>query len=422
MFSRDSWGEILQMLTANMFRTMLTAFGVCWGIFILMVLLAAGRGLENGVKQGFGNIATNTLYLWGQSTVKPYKGLPEGRMCSFILGDIQSLEKQVSGIKYISPRNQLGNSGTGQGNLQRRLKSSNANIFGDYPEIIHQNSIKVTSGRFLNYGDIQSNRKVAVISEEVLRELYDKAENPLGSYIKVQGMNFLVIGTSLRKSKTGNSRQSRQEIYIPFTTFGKAFNSGEKVGWFAITAQDQISVTSLKPQILQILKERRTIHPKDDHAIGNFDLYKEFNKINSLFIVLKIVAFFVGFLMLISGIIGVSNNMLIIVKERTNEFGIRRALGATPAMIRSQIILESIILTMISGMVGVIFGTVLIYLINLWQQMQPKDTEMMFVNPEVSVLSVLVALGVLIFSGVLAGILPAQTAINIKPIDALRFE
>ncbi len=420
MFSRDRWSEILEALTANWFRTVLTAFGVLWGIFILVILLAAGKGLENGVKQGFSGIATNTMFMWTQVASKPYKGMPKGRRFSYDMDDVTAIKDQVPGLKFVSPRNQLGGFG-GANNVTRGLKSGAFNVYGDFPEIIQQEPMDITSGRFINYSDINEKRKVAIIGEGVQTALYETGEDPLGTYIKVNGVNFMVIGTYKKKSQGGDREEGQKQIFVPFTAFSQAFNRGNKVGWMAITAKDGNSITKLKSNIFDIVKSRHIIHPEDDRAIGNFDLYQEYSKVNGLFIALKAVAYFVGVLVLLSGIIGISNIMLIVVKERTNEIGVRRALGATPWSIRGQILLESIFLTIISGMAGIILATGVIWLVNL--QLSNMDTsEMMFLNPSVNLGVVMIALAILIISGLLAGLIPAQQAIKVKPVDALRTE
>lgn len=421
MFSRDNWSEIIEALSSNWFRTLLTAFGVMWGIFILVILLAAGKGLENGVKQGFGGIATNTMFMWTQTASKPYKGMPKGRRYDFKRADVEAIKQNVPDLRFVSPRNQLGGFG-GANNVVRGLKTGAFNVYGDYPEVIQQEPMDITSGRFINYSDINDNRKVAIIGDGVRREMYEPGEDVIGTYIKINGVNFMVIGTYKKKGgNNGNSEEGQKQIYVPFTAFSQAFNMGETVGWMAITAVDGASITTLKPAILDIIKARHSIHPEDDRAIGNFDLFQEFSKINGLFVALKAVAYFVGILVLLSGIIGISNIMLIVVKERTNEIGVRRALGATPWAIRGQILMESIFLTIISGMAGIALATGIIALVN--SQLQGMDTsEMMFANPSVDLGVVFTALTILIISGLLAGLIPAQNAIRVKPVDALRTE
>ncbi|MEL6811137.1 MAG: ABC transporter permease [Bacteroidota bacterium] len=419
MFNRDRWSEILEALSSNWFRTFLTAFGVIWGIFILVILLAAGKGLENGVKADFGNVATNTMFMWSQTISKPYKGLPKGRRFRYRIGDVQAIKDNVPNLRFVSPRNQLGGFG-GSNNVVRGLKTGAYNVYGDYPEIIKQQPMDITSGRFVNYGDINEKRKVAVIGEGVKNSLYERGEDPIGTYIKISGVNFIVVGTYKKKSQGGDGEEDQKEIYVPFTAFSQAFNQGDRVGWMAITAEDGSSITQLKEQVFDVIKQRHTIHPDDDRAIGNFDLYEQYSRIEGLFFAIKLIAYFVGSLVLISGIIGISNIMLIVVKERTKEIGIRRALGATPWSIRGQVLLESIFLTIVSGMVGISFGAFIIYLINMALDASgPVD---MFANPSVDIKVVVIALTILIISGLMAGLIPAQNAIKVKPVDALRTE
>jgi putative ABC transport system permease protein len=231
----------------------------------------------------------------------------------------------------------------------------------------------------------------------------------------------MVIGTYKKKSNNGDAEEDQKEIYVPFTAFSQAFNMGNNVGWMAITANDDSSITELKEQVFEVMKERHSIHPDDDRAIGHFDLFEEFSKINGLFTALNFVAYFVGILVLLSGVIGISNIMLIVVKERTKEIGIRRALGATPWAIRSQILLESIFLTIISGMAGIVLASVLLAVVN--SILDGMDTsEMMFASPSVNIGVVIIALTILIVSGLLAGLIPAQNAIKVKPVEALRTE
>ncbi|MWB95605.1 FtsX-like permease family protein [Flavobacterium sp. GA093] len=421
MFKKDNWDEILQALTANVFRTVLTAFGVFWGIFILVILLAAGNGLENGVKKGFDGIATNTMFMWSQTTSKAYKGLPKVRRYDFRNSDVQALKEAFPDLLYVSPRNQLGDF-NGTNNVVRGTKTSAFTIYGDYPELIKQQPMDIIKGRFINQQDILDRRKIAVIGKGVITELYEKAEEAIGTYVKINGINFMVVGVYNSKQTGGNAEQEQKNIFIPFTTFQQAFNYGDKVGWMALTAKDETSITDLKPKILEQIKVLHSINPKDDRAVGNFDLYEQFNKVQSLFNILKIIAYFVGTLVLISGVIGISNIMLIVVKERTKEIGIRRALGATPGAIRGQILSESIFLTIISGMLGIAVATGIIALLNMALDSMPPGSNTMFANPSVDLGVVFVALLILVGSGLLAGFIPAQTAINVKPVDALRTE
>jgi len=415
MFNKDRWKEILEVLTTNWFRTVLTAFGVFWGILILIILLSAGKGFQNGIMVDFGDIATNTMFMWPQTTTKEYKGLPKGRRYNFKLDDVAAIKAQVPNLRFVSPRNLGGNN-----NVFRGIRTGAFNVYGDYPEYIEQDPMTITAGRFLNYNDINDRRKIAVLGEGVKNELYDKGEEVIGSYIKIQGVNFLVVGTYKKNSNNGDGEEGQKEIFVPFTAFSQAFNRGNDVGWMAITAQDGNSITSLKEKIMDVVKANRKIHPEDDRAVGHFDLYEEFGRIQSLFGAISFIGYFVGILVLLSGIIGVSNIMLIVVKERTKEIGIRRALGESPWSIKGQILLESVFLTIISGMAGISLGALFIYGVNaLLDSVGPVD---MFLNPSVSLGVVVSALVILMVSGLLAGFIPANSAIKVRPIDALRTE
>ncbi|NKI30613.1 ABC transporter permease [Croceivirga thetidis] len=417
MFNRDRWKEILEVLTKNWFRTFLTAFGVIWGIFILILLLAAGKGLENGIKADFSGVATNTMFMWTQTTTMSYDGLPEGRRYNFKLKDVQLIRDNVPGLKIISPRN----AARGQGdNVFYKTESGSYRIFGDYPEILQQNSIYVHQGRFINHSDIDKKRKIAVIGDGVRQDLFEDDEDFLGAYIRIEGVNFMVVGTYKEKSNNGDGQNAERQIFVPFTAFSQAFNRADNVGWMAITAHDGQSISDKVEGIVNTVKQSRRIHPDDERAVGYFDLFEQYNRVESLFTAMRWIAIIVGTLVLISGIIGVSNIMLIVVKERTKEIGIRRALGESPWSIKMQVLMESITLTLIAGMVGIVFGSLVIYAINaILDSTGPVD---MFLNPTVSLTVVLSAMTILVISGLLAGFIPANSAIRLRPIDALRTE
>ncbi|MEM6515637.1 MAG: ABC transporter permease [Bacteroidota bacterium] len=419
MFSKDRWDEIIEALNANKFRTLLTAFGVFWGITILVLLLALTNGLKNGVLADFGDFATNSMFMWVQGTSKPYKGLPKGRYFNYKIDDVAAIKSEVDNLKYVSPRNSLGGY-RGANNVTRGTKTGAFQIYGDYPEFIFQQPMDILQGRFLSYSDIEDKRKICVIGTGVVRSLYDRGEEVLGSYVKINGVNFLVVGTFKMSNSQGDGEEEASTIYIPFSTFGQAFNQGDRVGWMAITAEDGTPITSIKEQIFDLMKSRHKVHPEDDRAIGHFDLAEQFSKMSGLFAILAFVGYFVGALVLMSGIIGISNIMLIVVKERTKEIGVRRALGATPWTIKAQILQESLILTILSGMTGISFAALVIWVMNsILDNIGPVEN---FANPSVSMQVVFTALIILVVSGLLAGLIPANSATKMKPVDALRIE
>ncbi len=419
MFNKDRWNEILEALNANKFRTFLTAFGVFWGISILVLLLALTNGLRNGVMADFGNFATNSMFMWTQGTSMPYKGLPKGRYFNFKLDDVATLKSAIPELKYVSPRNQLGGY-SGSNNVIRGTKTGAFEIYGDYPEYIKQQPMDILQGRFISYSDIDAKRKICVIGTGVIKGLYDKDENPIGTYIKINGVNFMVVGTFKMSNSKGDQQEDASTIFIPFTTFSQAFNRADNVGWMAITAVDGVSITSLRPKIMELMKTNHKVHPDDNRAIGSWDLAEQYGRVNGLFTILSVVGYFVGALILMSGIIGISNIMLIVVKERTKEIGVRRALGATPWTIKSQILQESLILTILSGMVGISFSAGVIWALNYILDMNgPVDS---FANPSVGMPVVFTALIILVVSGLLAGLIPANSATKMKPVDALRMD
>ncbi len=419
MLQKERWDEILEALNANRFRTIMTAFGVFWGIFILVLLLALTNGLKNGVQADFGDFATNTIFMWTQRTSMPYKGFTKGRSFNFRQSDVALLKEKFPELRFVSPRNQLGGF-RGSNNVTRKDKTGAFNIYGDNPEYINQEPLDILQGRFLSYSDIQQERKVAVVGTDVIKSLYDLGEEPIGSYIKINGINFMVIGVVKKSTSQGDNQEDANTIYIPFSTFGKAFNYGDVVGWMAITAIDEVPITQIKPQIMKEMRLAHKVHPDDQRAIGHFDLAEQFEKITGLFAILSFVGYFVGALVLMSGVIGISNIMLIVVKERTKEIGIRRALGATPREIRGQVLQESMVLTLISGMAGISFAAGLIWVMNT--VLDTAGGVENFANPSVGIGVIFVALAILVLSGLLAGMIPATRATQMKPVDALRMD
>ena len=419
MFNKERWDEILEALNANRFRTVLTAFGVFWGIFILVILLALTNGLKNGVQSDFGDFATNTIFMWTQRTSMPYQGFTKGRNFNFKLSDVALLKEKFPQLRYVSPRNQLGGY-RGSNNVTRGDKTGAFNVYGDEPDYITQEPLDMLQGRFLSQSDIEQERKVAVVGTDVIKSLYDYGEDPIGSYLKINGINFMVIGVVKKTSSQGDSQEDANTIYIPFSTFGKAFNFGDVVSWMALTAVDQVPITEIKPMIMKEMRAAHKVHPNDERAIGHFDLAEQFQRITGLFSILSFVGYFVGALVLMSGVIGISNIMLIVVKERTKEIGIRRAIGATPKEIRAQVLQESMVLTLISGMAGISFAAGVIWVMNsVLDALGSVDN---FANPSVGMGVLFIALAILVISGLLAGMIPATRATQMKPVDALRMD
>lgn len=419
MFDTDRWQEIYSSLKKNKLRTALTAFGVFWGIFMLIIMLGSGKGLENGVTSGFGGTATNSVFIWTQRTTIPFKGLPKNRQFYMRNEDMEVIRNEVSEIEKLAPRNQLRGF-RGGNNVSYETKAGNFSVMGDYPEIAAINPMEILAGRFINHFDIQDKRKVVVIGTNVRDVLFGDID-PINKNIKINGVYFKVVGIWKTKKGGGQAERDSQTLFVPFTTFQKAFNYSNIVGWMAITAKPNSSASIVEEKIVKILKNRHTVAPEDDRAFGSFNAEKEFSQINGLFSGISMLIWVVGIGTLTAGVIGVSNIMLIIVKERTKEIGIRRAIGATPTSIVTQIILESVTLTSVAGYFGLVLGVGLTELVSNAIGDNPGP-DSMFLNPTIDLKIALTALVILVVSGALAGFIPARKAIKIKPIDALRSE
>ena len=416
LFERDNWQEIFATIRKNKLRTFLTMLGVFWGIFMLVIMLGAGNGLRNGIMKDFGGTATNSFYIWAQTTTKAYQGMKPGRNFTYNLADYEAL-KQIPELDVISPLNQVGGF-EGANNVVRGLKTVAAEIQANFPKSVEIEQVKIKEGRFLNENDVKEKRKVCVIGPRIAETLYKKGEPIIGTYIRVNGVYFKVIGITMVSATGNDGRQQAQRINMPFSTFQNTYNFGDVIGWFAIKSKENISAAVSEKKVIAILKERHKIAPDDLKAIGHFNLEEEYNKLKGLFIGIQTLIWIVGIGTLLAGVIGISNIMLIVVKERTKEIGVKRALGAVPYQIISQIVIESVFLTSFAGYFGLIAGILLLEALNS----VIGNSGDMFLNPTVDLKVALIALSVLIVSGAIAGLIPASKAVAIKPVEALRSE
>lgn len=414
----DHWQEIRVALLRNRARTALTAFGVFWGIFLLMVMLGSGSGLRNGVLQGFADGATNSFFLWTQRTQKPFAGMPAGRGIRLTNADVEAIREKVPEAEVVAPRNQLRGFG-GDNNVSRGRKTGAFSVMGDYPEIRRVQPLKIETGRFLNPIDVEESRKVAVIGTRVRELLFSRGEEPIGDSIVIGGVYFQVVGVFASPRTGENAERDAQTIFVPFTTFQRAFNYGDRVGWMAIISRPDVPASVAEEKVLSLLRSRHKVAPDDLRAFGHFNLEEEFTKIQGLFSGIRLLVWIVGVGTLAAGVIGVSNIMLIIVRERTKEIGIRRALGAKPSAVVSQIVSESVILTSLAGYLGLVAGIALVVGIG---KLLPPGGAGMFLDPDVGVGEALQALAILVAAGVLAGLAPAQRALAVSPTVALRSE
>jgi len=409
LFDTETWQETYGSIRKNKLRTGITIIGVLWGIFLLIVLLGATRGLENSFKNAFGNLATNSVFVWTQSTDNPFKGFQKGRSFRLTMNDIDVLKSEyASEIKFLAPRNQTMNL------IVRDFKSGSFKVSGDYPILDQIQKKNLTFGRFLNQNDILSMSKVAVISEEMVKQLFDKGEMPIGEYIKINNINYKVVGV-YEPSNTVNF--DRDTAYIPFTTFKKVYNSSDKIDWMMITAYSGVNIEQLEKDLLLTLKNLHKVHPEDKRAFGCINLGKEIGRLTGFLTGMQFLTWFVGIATLIAGVFAIGNILLITVKERTKEIGIRRAIGATPKSIRQQIILESVFLTATAGMLGIIFGAFTLYIMDSGFGQGPDAA---LINPTVNIPIILISCTILIFLGTLIGLIPAHMATIIKPISTKR--
>jgi putative ABC transport system permease protein len=420
IFDPDHWHELLSTLRRNKLRTLLTAFGVFWGTFMLMIMLGSGNGLQNGVYHEFSDVATNSFFIWTEETSKPWSGLPAGREFGLDESDAPAIRREVPQVEIICPRNQLGGY-RGANNVARGKRTGAFSIMGDYPEIRKIQPLRIRRGRFLDAADIAERRKTAVIATRVAEVLFAKDEDPIGQNIRISGVYFMVIGVFDTDRSGNDAERDLQTIYVPFTTFHDAFNVGARVGWFAATSSPGVPASVAERAVIDLLKRRHRVAPDDERAFGHHNTEEEFGKIRGLFGGIRALIWIVGLGTLAAGVIGVSNIMLVIVRERTHEIGVRRAVGATPLSVMSQVIVEAVVLTGAAGYVGLIAGMGLTDVVARWMDKAGIQAQM-FRQPGVSLDNALRTLAILVVCGTLAGIIPAQRAVRVKPVEALRAE
>ena len=415
IFDLDRWQEIWFTITHNKSRSFLTAFGVFWGMFMLVVLVGAGVALQRGMSSQIEGFATNSCFVWTEQTSEPYKGFKKGRNWNMENSDIPILINKIPEIQYLAP---VLFGGGRSNNVTRNDKAGSYSVKGNYPSYNLVDESKMVYGRYINDIDIAEKRKVCVIGERVYEVLFPKKENPVGKTIQVNGIYFSVIGVARHTSDINIGGNAEESVVLPFSTMQQAFNQGKIVHFLAVTAQPGIKVKVIEDRIREVLKTIHQISPDDKKAVGGVNIEDQFNMFLYLGIGIAFLIWFVGSGTLIAGAIGVSNIMLVTVRERTKEIGIRRALGATPRNIISQILSESIILTLIAGISGLMVGVGLLSLIGL----ALSQGSQFFKDPQISFTVAMAALIILLVIGTLAGFIPANRAMSIKPIEAIREE
>jgi putative ABC transport system permease protein len=417
LFDSNTWQEIFGSIQKNRTRTIITIIGVLWGIFVYIAMSGAAKGLDNGFKITFQSLSINSMIVWAQSTSIPYEGYKTGRRLSLDLADVEALKKGIPEIKDIAPRNAQGNFGTSSSRVVHGAKNGQYTIYADYPDFANIMAMEIfDGGRFINHEDIEQSRKVCVLGERSRAELFEEDEDPIGAYIKIDGMYFQVIGVN--KYNNSISFNNDSDIYIPFSTFKKLYNTGEKVGYFIVAAYDDADVIQVEKDVKATLKRRHRVSPEDERAFGGFNLGEVFQRFMGFAEGMTFLSLIVGIATILAGVIGIGNILLISVKERTKEIGVRRALGATPGEVKTLIILESVFLTVVAGIFGIVLGALVLNGVGA----MTEGGDFPYANPTVPIPYVLGALAIMILLGTLIGMIPAQRAVSIKPIDALREE
>ena len=416
MFDSDKWQEIFATIQKNKLRTFLTALGVGWGIFMLVFLLGVGKGMENGVKREFAGESVNSIWVWRGKTTLPYKGLKPGREIYFTNEDYQTAENKINDVDFIGVRNSLW----GEFTINYKNKNGSFQTYGANYNFFKLNGEKLVEGRFINELDMSEKRKIVVIGARVQKVLFGD-KSPIGEYIEIKGVYFKVVGVFTRKG--GNGRLE-ERIYMPFTTYQATFNPQKRIHLVGIAAKEGVPAKQVEDEVRTMLSEKYKFDPKDKQAIGINNNEEEYKRTMGLFMGINAIVWFVGLGTLAAGIVGVSSIMLIIVKERTKEIGIRKAIGATPWSVISLILQESIFITAMAGYIGLFLGIGILELIRIMiEQVEAGGGEVgFFSRPEVNLSVAITATIILVIAGALAGLFPAMRAANIKPIEALRAE
>lgn len=420
MIDIDKWQEIWMTIQKHKLRTALTSFGVFWGIFMLVVLLGAGNGLRNGVMQNF-DLAKNAVFVWSEATSIAYAGFQPGRSIDLTNSDYEIIS-EIKEVKVASPRTQIGGRFS---NSEYQLKRGNREvaytIMGDYPQFQEIKPIQVNRGRFINDIDIAEKRNVIVIGERVKDDLFESYEEPIGDYITIGGTPFKVIGILGTKLTGEDALDDLQSVFIPNTTLQKVFNWGPYIGWFGLVPNEGTSGIELEEIVKADIKNRHKIAPEDRAALGSFNVEEEFREMQGLFSGIAAFSWLVAIGTIVAGMVGVGNIMLIIVKERVKEIGIRKSIGAKPWSIISMIVQESLVISGLSGYFGLVFGVFTIEGISYALEEFGIESEF-FSRPEIDFNIAVSAIVVLLISGVIAGLVPGIKAANVDPVIALRDE
>jgi putative ABC transport system permease protein len=416
MFNLDRWREILDTLWRSKLRSLLTAFSVAWGIFMLVFLLGMGNGLENGVKQEFADDATNSVWLFAGRTSVAYDGMPIGRRVIFANRDVAAIDR-LPGVDKVTGRFFIGG-GRGAAPVQSRVgdKVAPYDVRSVHPDHLYLENTIMVAGRFLNDVDIKEKRKVCAVGEPVARFLFGTTDGIIGRWIELNRIPFQVVGLFTDEGGEGE----REKIYIPITTAQTSFNGADHVHMTMFTMSPDITVAESKRLARAAVESLAAAHhfsPDDTQAVRVSNNVEQYENFVQIFLGIRVFIVFMGICSLVAGVIGVSNIMMIVVRERTREIGVRKALGASPSHIVTSIVQESVFITTVAGYLGLIAGIGALALID--SLIPPND---MFAHPEVDLKVALGATLLLVIAGALAGLFPARAAARVNPIEALRDE
>ena len=409
----DRWEEILITITRNKTRSFLTAFGIFWGIFMLVALMGGSQGIQEMMSSNFEGFATNSGFSGSNQTGKAYKGFRKGRYWDLDLNDVERIRKAIPEIDILTPSNaQWGIKAT-----YDKRESNSCSMKGIFPEYAQIEPPTLTMGRFINHIDVKERRKVCVIGKQIYETLFPDGSDPCGKFINANGIYYQVIGVNTSSGNVSVNGWPPTTITIPFSTMQQNYNFGNKIQLLCYTARPGHSVKDIQARIEPILKQAHLIHPDDNQAIMNVNAEALFSMVDNLFKGIKILSWMVGLGTLLAGAIGVSNIMMVTVKERTTEIGIRRAIGAKPRDIMSQILSESMVLTTLAGMTGISFAVFVLQMVETGTAQ--SETPAHF---QISFWMAIGACIILLILGMLAGLAPAYRAMAIKPIEAIRDE
>ena len=408
----DSYREILDTLTRNKSRSFLTGFGIFWGVFMLVALIGGGKGLKEMLNKNFEGFATNSAMVWSQPTSKAYKGFRKGRMWQMDYNDVTRLKQNVPELDVVSPV-LFSNGGTAYFGDRKSTIDING-VQADYQRVIEP---KMRYGRFLNDMDVSQRRKVCVIQKKTYKELFPGGGDPCGNYIRVDSVYYQIVGVDYNTSQGMSfGGDNGTTMLLPITHMQQTYNMGQNIHMIACTGRKGVVMSSIAPRIRETVARAHSVDPTDERGVMVFNTEVLFQMLDNLFNGVNFLIWLVGLGTLLAGAIGVSNIMMVTVRERTTEIGIRRAIGATPRNILSQIISESIVLTLVAGMSGILFAVFILQML----EMGNTEDGIIAAHFQVGFWTAILAAVVISLMGVLAGLAPAARAMSIKPVDAMR--